>query len=1443
MKKIQTYLALFMIFVSLSLSAQLDFDKNYYYHIEATNGKVMGNGESDKAGSYIQLETKKQDSKGQYWEIKKLENGYYLISNTDFQQSLDNNNSKPRRQLLQWNTDSNNENQHWTFTPIEGKDGWFCITAKSNPSQNLYHDRWGIFPTEKDPNNASQQFRITKTEKKIERPRQEYWENQTIFEENKEKAHATLIPYPNEAALRADVSFFYQPWHTPKSTYYKSLNGQWKFKWVKEPKIRPMDFYKTEFDVTSWDNIQVPSNWEMKGYGTPLYVNQDQPFKLQPPYIRAWSDDPNWDPNPVGSYRRDFEIPNEWENKQIFINFGGIYGAAYIWVNGQYVGYTQGANNDHEFDLTSYVHKGKNMIAVQVIKWSDGSYLETQDMFRMGGIHRDVYLVATPKVFVKDHSITSSLNTTNYKSGNLRVALKIENRATTTSGATIEVDLLNSIGNVITKIEPQTIENLSSNQQTELTFNTTVKDLELWSAEIPNLYTILVRVKDQNGIETQAFSTKYGFRKIELKNNLYYINGKRIIFKGANRHDTDPELGRAITKELMLKDVIMFKQNNLNTIRTSHYPNAAKMYAMFDYYGLYVMDEADLECHATQQISKDSSWKNAFVDRVVRMVERDKNHPSVIFWSMGNECGDGNNFAHTREAILNLDKTRPIHYEGNWKYSDMESKMYPGLQWVINQDNNGTQKPLFICEFAHAMGNAMGNFKEYWDIIEKSNRTIGGCVWDWVDQSIYDPKELTKGIKKGYLYGPDFGGPTQGNFCSNGIVKPDRLFSPKLNEVKKVYQYIDFKNFDTNEKTLTIYNKYAFADLSNTELKWEIVENGIVVEQGNISETTTQPNEYKNINIPFTQKINKGKEYHLNTYLVLKHNESWANKGHVIASEQFQLNSRTTLGAIDTSRIENTLTYLDTNGKLTIKNDNFKIVFDKKTGNLDNLLFEDKEMVYENQGFRYDSYRWVENDSQNPTYNTAFVNNKPLTYDISNDKKTITVTTKGEAYWEADYTMTYTIYANGIIDVKTVYNATSENIKRLGMSISLSPDLEQIKYLARGPFENYNDRKTGSYIGEYSTTVSDMLYSYVKPQSNANREDFRYILLTDKSGKGIRIETDEEAAFTTLHFTDSDLSQAAHIYDLDGIKRSEIILHLDKVQTGVGNGSCCGGDVVTLPKYRVKKGKTTFRYRISSAQQAPIIGEGCIPEGTFHPEKKAFLKQIKMADLLYQSDNFPGKLYNQIEDTVSVSKDTNVDLQLDAFIAGPKDEVHQDLRYNTAIVYANWYNDQFKEIAFIGDVNPKNLITANYDKIMNIKQSIAIPDNINNGIYTIRIIFQNAWKDKNTISPCTKEIKEGIAYDIKVKVTDKNTGIKAHTVLKDINMHPIPAHSYINIVGNLSQLKNVEIHTIQGEKIGTYTLSDSQKSTLDISNLSKGIYLIKLITHTQQVEVRKLIVQ
>ena len=946
-----------------------------------------------------------------------------------------------------------------------------------------------------------------------------------------------------------------------------SLNGKWRFHWVNSPDKRPVNFYKPNYNVADWAEITVPSNWEMLGYGTPIYTNVTYPIRNNPPFIQS---QPHYtvetEPNAVGSYRRDFTIPKQWRGKEVYLHFDGVYSAFYVWVNGKKVGYSQNSCTDARFDITKYVKPGKNTVAVEVYRWCDGSYLEDQDMFRLSGIYRNVYLVATPKVHLADATLSSKI-ANDYSQAALHI------------NTLLASDSKNATANVRTTLYAPNGTKVGETTQSiagkgDMSIN--VANPMLWTAETPNLYTLLVEVLDQNGVATEATTFMHGFRNIEIKNNKLYINGMLTLLKGANRHETHPKYGKAVPVESIEQDVLMFKQYNLNTIRTSHYPNDPRSYALYDYYGLYVIDEANQECHGNHSLSNNPKWEKAYVDRAVSMVQRDKNHPSVIIWSLGNESGRGCNIIAERDAVRALD-SRPIHYEGQNEVADIDSNMYPSIEGMISMDQNGNQKPYIMCEYAHAMGNSIGNLEEYWDYIEyHSKRMIGGCIWDWVDQSLNMPGEPENRL----YYGGSFGDqPNDQDFCCNGIVTSDRSVTPKLLEVKKVYQYIT-ASLDSEKRAVVLHNRYIATNLKGMTLQYTVLRNGKEVLSGSKILPDCAPTKQCTVGIDLPDTTDGG-EYMLNVNILLGEDCIWAAKGHCVASEQMPLNQVDLALAAHKANATAPITIHDEmNRRLCINAGNAKIAFSRSEGTIISLRYNGFETTHALHGPRFQWYRSIPNDRREwvPTLTRL----EGFSHSLSAKGDTAIVTAKfahGIGKHEITEATTYTIYADGTIDVASQFVTQSDNVvPRLALQWMLSPELENVAWYGRGPIENYNDRKNAAFLGLYSSTATDMREHYARAQSMGTRTDARWLTLTNADGKGIKIDADGTISFSALHYTDRDLWEALYDLDLDAIRRSEVVLTLDCRQRGLGNASCGPGP---REKYEIKAGTHAFRFRIS----------------------------------------------------------------------------------------------------------------------------------------------------------------------------------------------------------------------------------------------------------------------
>ena len=1069
----------------------------------------------------------------------------------------------------------NGQTYYVTFGSISSVNGYYCGYENSEASA------------------ATLQFKEVPA---VVIPEGADWENAKVYERNKERAHATYMPYPSTKAMKADGQRYDKPWLDPTGANYLSLNGTWKLRWSEGAK--PVLLGKDDFwgdnvstEGSAWNDITVPSCLEMNGYGLPMYVNVDYPFEDQQPYVRMKAGLKN----SVGSYRRDFTLPVGWENKRVFLHFDGIYSAAYVYVNGNEVGYTEGANNVSEFDITKYLRTGKNNVAVQVIRWSDGSYLEGQDMWHMSGIHRDVYLVATPKTYLADHyikaTVTPGSTTVATGSAATSVDLTVCNRDKTAAKKTVTVMLFDPSGKEVKKLKSDFVFATGDSLKTQTVDFGTLSNVKLWSAETPTLYTFTFS-QSQDGNEEEAFSTKYGFRKIDLSKGYLEVNGRRTYLKGANTQDTDPLHGRSISTDLMLKDIAMMKQSNMNTVRTSHYPRHAKMMAMFDHFGLFVVDEADMELHknwdGSKTIINNTDWTGAIVDRNVRNTLRDRNHPSVVFWSLGNESGSGLNIMAAYNAVKELDN-RYIHYEGSTRDkaegTDLHSVMYPavdhsrgGTTGPVTSDANhpSTNKPYFMCEYAHAMGNAVGNLREYWEAMEGSQMGVGGCIWDWVDQSIYSydaikNNQLTKNGFPAYITGFDCPGPHQYNFVNNGLVNADRAWSAELDEVKRIYQWVGF-NLNKDSRQVKLTNKYLDRNLDQFYLKWTLLADGKPVQDGIVKKLNCAAGGTETVDLKYNPTAFAGKELFLNIGLYTKEATNWCDRDYPVAEFQQQLTQRTdVLDKVDNTKAEALHATKNSDGGYTYANGKQKVTFDGQ-GNITLWAYEGKDLFMQNNGPRFDRYRWIENDNPMEAYGNDPTDNgvksQTATFQLSDDGKTATVNvTQNGNYGKATYK--YTINANGTIDLASSFEAQGNGARRLGFSLNFPSDLSKVRYYARGPRASYIDRLDGEDFGLYETTVKDMYEPFAHPQSNGNRIGLRWLTLTNNEGNGVKVETSGDVAFSLTPWTDAELRTARHEWELPTSNR--VVAHFDAIQQGLGNKSCGPGP---LPKYEIQKGKT-----------------------------------------------------------------------------------------------------------------------------------------------------------------------------------------------------------------------------------------------------------------------------
>jgi len=1178
MKHLLMTVSMFFALVLCAMAQQ--FDKNQGYRLEIGDGLAL-----DCQNGTITFSPSNKKAMTQVWQIhSSSREGYWILVNPYGQIALDNGNHGTNEgEVLTWETNAGNPNQQWNIQ--KQTDGAYTLTCAAGGLKLGYNDTCQpgghVWQVKVSDNDVKVKWNLVKTDLKViaeaeAQASKHEWENQFIYGINKEPGRATMLLYANEKEMQKDDAYR-KPWLCPNSSLRLMLNGKWQFNWVPSPEERPADFFKTNYDASAWKTIQVPSCVEMLGYGTPIYTNVTYPFKNQPPFIRGQEGyTVVKEPNAVSSYRRTFEVPAQWNGREIYLHFNGIYSAAYVWVNGQKVGYTQGPNNDSEFNVTKYLKIGQqNLVCVEVYRWSDGSYIEDQDMFRLSGIHRDVYLEARQKVQLQDAYLTSHFGRRGYRQVTMNIDLTLQNLDKKAQDAIVECKLYDPKGQLV-QICKMTAAKLQKGEKRTVHPNFQVRQPELWTAETPNLYTVDIKVNGD--ISTQ----KYGFRKIENRNGQVFINGKRVMFKGADRHDTHPVFGKAIPVESMIEDILLMKRYNLNTVRTSHYPNDPRMYALYDYYGIYTMDEADVECHGNHSISKNPSWEGQYVDRQERMVLRDRNHPSVIFWSMGNECGGGNNFVASKKAIQALDD-RLIHYEGMNEVADMDSRMYPSIDHMVKLDRqeNLQGRPFFLCEYAHAMGNSIGNLKEYWDYIEfESKRMIGGCIWDWVDQSLCKHGEPMTNM----YYGGGFGDyPNDNDFCCNGIITADRHVTPKLLQVKKVYQYVDFRK--TDEGKIRIRNRYCFHDLSAYNLKYELLRNGRVIKSGLTSMPAVQPGDSIDMDMPVTVPEEEGM-YHLNLSLDLKEATIWAPAGHSVAAEQICLRNKIANNLVFNTKSENEITASETDDAITFKGKDFSFGISKKTAAIIDLTYGGQQMVSGDENFLFNGYRSINNDRVG---NLNVKREGILVKLMEKDgvKKVITTQiVKGgkDGRSKVPVVTEYEVKPDGRIIVSSVItnNETNADFRRLGLQAFLDKSLENVEYLGCGPMENYPDRKDCAFVGCYTTTVSGMQEEYIKPQSMGERCDVNWVKLTDNKGQGICITAlDNTFMFSAQHYTDEDLWQTKYLHELNKIRKPEVVLHLDAAMRGLGNASCGPGP---LRKYEMEKGMHKLHFCISPAK-------------------------------------------------------------------------------------------------------------------------------------------------------------------------------------------------------------------------------------------------------------------
>jgi beta-galactosidase len=1027
------------------------------------------------------------------------------------------------------------------------------------------------------------------------------WENPEVFSINTEKPHASFSHYTD------------QPLETSKNDLrnYQSLNGKWKFNWTSRPDDRPVDFYKVAFDVSQWDDIDVPSDWQMRGYDYPIYTNIVYPFPKNAPYIPH-------DFNPVGSYKKKLVIPEGWSGKQVFIHFGSVNSAFYIWVNGQKVGYSEGSKTPAEFDITEKIKLGENDIAVEVYRWCDGSYLEDQDFWRLSGIERDVTIYATKKVRLENVIAIGSLDRQSYKTGELTVDIAARVHIPQTGTLSASIQLLDG-DKEVTRISATLL-------KAETNYQVTLQDkgllVEPWSAENPKLYDLLITLNDDKGKQWDATRLKIGFRTSEIINGQLLVNGQPILLKGVNRHEHNPVNGHVLTKEDMLADIVDFKKYNINAVRTCHYPNDPFWYDLCDQYGIYVVDEANIESHGYgykngETLAQEPMFEAQHMDRIQRMVRRDINHPSVIYWSMGNEAGNGINFLKPYQWIKSYDPSRPVHYErsGRPVKGDFQPRDTDVIGWMYGQipqiekdhltldesKSDEEKRPFIWCEYSHAMGNSNGNFADNWKWVRSTRQAQGGFIWDWMDQGLQ--MKADDGTIY-YGYGGDFepeGVYNDNNFCANGIIGSDRMPHPAVWEIKKTYQSILFTQVDTN--TFEIFNENFFTTSEDLTFSYELLEDGVVVERNNLVVPSILPQSKTTASIKYGIDLKENKEYFINISALLLNAQPMLDKGHVVATDQFLIKECNPTFPEEAVGVKIKVKKNSKSGVYTVSGDGFTYIFDKEGYGLRSIQWSGVEMLVEPLEMCFwraptdnDFGAWVPNKRPQDSIYFQF-RNSAKSYELLEVSELGTKENFQLAYefyhpiLKARNTIQYSVLAGGELQVSVRLVPEDERnlnyLPRYGMRLAISGLYENVEYYGRGPFENYVDRNTAAYMGSYKSKVSDFYVPYIRPQENGYRTDVRQALLIDPNGKGLQISAADFFSFSAQRnpmedFDDGDSKAQRHTIDIQ--PKSNVWLHIDKKQAGVGGDNSWSKNGLAHDEYQIKPEDYQLLYILSPAR-------------------------------------------------------------------------------------------------------------------------------------------------------------------------------------------------------------------------------------------------------------------
>lgn len=1009
---------------------------------------------------------------------------------------------------------------------------------------------------------------------------------------HREAHHATLMPYASLAESLAGKRH--------ASSYAVSLNGVWKFHWVDWPQKRPVAFYKPDYDVSKWNNIKVPSNWQLAGYGTPYYSNFNYIF--QSDFPRVMSTPPVQftaykERNPVGSYRRDFNLPANWKGRRIFITFDGVDAGFFLWVNGQRVGYGVNSRNAMEFDLTRYVRPGRNMIAVEVYRFTTGSYLEDQDMWRLSGIFRNVTLWSSPQQHIRDYFIKTPLDK-QYRDATLIVTAKIKNYGDAPVKArTLEVILYKGNQPVPGVKSQQRVPALQPGEETTVEIKCPVRNPQKWTAEIPALYTTVFNLREGAQV-VEILSSRTGFRQIEVDGRSLKVNGVPIKLKGVNRHENWPDDGHAITEAQMVRDILLIKQANCNHVRTSHYSNDPRWYELCDEYGLYLVAEANVECHgAMNRFNEEPRMKAAIVDRNVANTENFKNHPSVLIWSLGNENGSGGtNFRAALAAIKQIDPERPTHYEGfgigNDNPADIDSRMYTNVVELEQHANSQRLvKPFYLCEYAHAMFNSMGSVDIYNDLFDKYPALLGGAIWEWQDQGIYNKRDPKHPIT---AFGGGFGEyPNDHYFIHKGVVFSDRSLKPHYPELKHAYQWISIRAKDEGYKTFVIKNRYQFLDLSGLTARWELQENGTTIATGALPVGVVAPGREKEVAVPYHFQPKPGAEYFLRLSFSLATSTNWAPKGYEVAWQQFQLPVHLPAAP---KPITGTLTLQEDVNTIQVKGNNFQCWFNKQKGTFTQIQQAGKNLLQEGGGPLLHLWRaphQIDDTWASPDWDKYGL--KTLTWTVQELKTSqpapgtveikAILTGAGRENFVVVHQVTYTIKADGSIHVANSVNSNKENLvlARMGVRLFLDKALDQFSYFGRGPMENYADRKQGFDVGRYTSTVQAQLTPYEKPMECGNHEDVRWASVSTAAGARLTVQQDSALLqVAALPYSDEEMDKVEYKIDLPVSKGT--VLCIGAKTLGVGSHGC---GPRPLEPYKVYARPARFSYllQLQSSKQ------------------------------------------------------------------------------------------------------------------------------------------------------------------------------------------------------------------------------------------------------------------